>query len=100
MHPRNATGFEWDDGNRDELAQPHHPIQEWEAEEVFLNGPVWMPNRKRHSGDWKMVGRTDDGRALTLIANVNEKTGELRIITGWDATKADHTRYLSKRRGR
>lgn len=44
MHPRDAEGFEWNNGNREELAK--HRIAEWEAEEVFVNGPVWPRNKR------------------------------------------------------
>jgi uncharacterized DUF497 family protein len=98
MHPNDADGFEWDDGNESELAR--HQITFWEVEEVFLNNPIWAPNKKHRSGDWKMVGRTDSGRALTVIIRLQVAAGSLRAITGWDATKGEHTRYLEKMRGR
>ena len=46
-----AEGFEWDNANRLHLDQPHHPIWDWEAEEVFWNGPRWIRNKKDGSGD-------------------------------------------------
>lgn len=98
MHPRDAEGFEWDEGNSSELRQPHHPIEEWEAEQVFWNGPVWAPNKNEGSGDWKMIGYTDGGRALTLIVTTNPETRMLRVITGWACTKGERTRYLNQRR--
>lgn len=94
MHPRFAEGFEWDDGNSGELHQPHHPIEEWEAEQVFWNNPVWAPNKRAGSGRWKMIGYTDAGRALTLIVTMNLETRSLRVITGWDCTAGEKTRYL------
>lgn len=101
MHPAQAFGFEWDEDNEEHLAS--HGITPWEVEQVFLNGPVWVPNRKDRSGAWKMLGWTDGGRALTIILVVIEaaKTpGMLRAFTGWDATAGERTRYLRNRGGR
>lgn len=93
MHPRDTEGFDWDEGNERELAA--HRIKLWEAEEVFWSGPVWTKNKNEASGDWKMVGVTDSGRALTLIVVVKQNTSMLRVITGWDSTTGERTRYLS-----
>lgn len=92
MHPAPAVGFEWDDANEGHLAR--HGITAEEAEEIVLNGPVWMRNKKGMRGDWKAVGYTHGGSALTIIVSVNGDTGMLRIITGWPATQGDVTRYL------
>jgi uncharacterized DUF497 family protein len=94
MHPRDAEGFEWDEGNRRELAA--HGIKEWEAEQVFLNDPEWPKNKRRGSGDRFMVGYTNGGRALTLVVTLRKETRELRVITGWDCTAGECTRYLRK----
>jgi uncharacterized DUF497 family protein len=97
MHPKYSEGFEWDEWNTQELNQPHHPIREWEAEEVFWNRPVWARNKRAGSGDWLMIGWTDAGRPLTLVVTVNSVTRDLRVITGWDSTRGERTRYLDKR---
>jgi hypothetical protein len=93
MHPRNAEGLEWDEANESELAQPHHPIQPWEVEEVYWNRPVWAPKRKGRSGDWIMVGTTDGGRRLTLVVQVKSAVRQLRPITGWPSTPAELSKY-------
>jgi hypothetical protein len=93
MHPRNAEGLEWDEANESELAQPHHPIQPWEVEEVYWNRPVWAPNRKGRSGDWIMVGTTDGGRRLTIVVQVKSAVRLLRPITGWPSTPAELSKY-------
>jgi len=101
MHPSQAIGFEWDDANEAHLAD--HSIAPWEVEQVFLNAPVWAPDRKNRGGAWKMVGWTDGGRALAIIVELIEPDGTpamLRASTGWGATTADFTRYLSRRRRR
>ena len=100
MHPRHAAAFEWDDdrdpiGNIAELAA--HRIHPWEVEEVFFNDPTWVPNKHSGAGEWKMVGRTDGGRRLTVVVTVNRFTGDLRPITGWDSTTGERTRYPGRR---
>jgi uncharacterized DUF497 family protein len=94
MHPRDAEGFEWDDENAAHLSQPHHPISEDEAEDVFYNGPVWVPHRRKRER-WKMIGYTDGGRALTILVDVKVRTRQLRAFTGWECTPSERTRYLS-----
>jgi uncharacterized DUF497 family protein len=95
VHPSQARNIEWNEGNRQELADPAHPIEEWEVEEVFANGPIWARNRKRRTGDWKMIGRTNGGRRLTIVLEVKPPDTK-RPITGWDATKGERTRYDSE----
>ena len=87
MHPQDAECFEWDEGNEEELAG--HGISPWEVEEVFWGGPKWLPNKIGRSGDWKMVGRTEGNRALTIVVAVRETTRCLRPITGWTPTKGE-----------
>lgn len=90
--PRDAEAWEWDDRNEGELAA--HVIRLAEVEQVWANDPILLPNRKHRAGDWKMVGLTNGGRALTIILRYNEDRRTLRAITGWEATPADHARYL------
>ena len=94
MHPRDAEAFEWDDASTRELAA--HGIAQWEAEQVFWNGAVWPKNKRGRSGDRKMIGYTDAGRALTIIVVVKSHVRTLRFITGWGCTDSERTRYLSK----
>jgi uncharacterized DUF497 family protein len=93
MRPWEAEGFEWDEANESELADPRHPIQPWEVEQVFWNVPVWAPNRRGRSGDRIMVGRTDGGRRLTIVVQVKGATRQLRPITGWPSTQAELSKY-------
>ena len=94
MHPRDAEGFEWDDENINHLHQPHHPITEYEAEDVFYNGPVWVPHPRKRKR-WKMIGYTDEGRALTILVDVKARARLLRPFTGWDCKPGERSRYLS-----
>lgn|SRR5437763_5448211 len=100
--PEDAEAFDWDDddderGNTAHLAEsrPGRPgIRTWEAEEVFHNGCVFVPNKKNRSGDWKMIGRTDCGRALTLVLHYDAGRRRIRVITGWDTVEGERSRYL------
>jgi uncharacterized DUF497 family protein len=93
MRPWDAEGFEWDEANESELANPSHPIQSWEVEQVFWNRPVWAPNRRGRSGDYIMVGRTDGGRKLTIVVQVKRVTRHLRPITGWPSSQSELSKY-------
>ena len=93
MRPWDAEGFEWNEANESELANPRHPIQPWEVEEVFWNRPTWVPNEADKSGDYKMVGITNGGRQLTIVVEVKTVTRQLRAITGWKTTKGYQSRY-------
>jgi hypothetical protein len=65
VHPSEAEGFDWDDGNEDELARHH--ITPHEVEQVFDNEPTWGANKRLAAGKWLMVGRTNGGRVLTIV---------------------------------
>jgi len=95
VHPANAGGFEWDDGNERELAA--HGIAPWEVEEVFLNGSAWGRNKKAGSGDWKMDRWTDGGRALAIVVRVIAANETLRAIIGWSPDAEEIARYLRRR---
>jgi uncharacterized DUF497 family protein len=92
VHPRFAEDFDWDEGNEAELAR--HGVTQAEAEEAFLNTPVWYRNKKGRSGAWKYTGRTDAGRPITIVATWRESARRLRVITWWSATRGERTRYL------
>lgn len=97
MHPSKATGFEWDEGNENELA-PHH-IAADEVEQVFWQGrPLWARNKKGAAGDWLMVGLTLGGRLLTIVVQVNDEDATLRPVTGWEATAGQRKQYFAKGR--
>ena len=99
-NPEDAEAFEWDDdglerGNTAHLAR--HGVDQYEAEEVFYNGGRFAPNKRDASGDWLLVGRSDAGRVLTLVANYDDDRRVIRFITGWDSTSGERTRYLREK---
>ena len=91
MRPWDAEGFEWDEENEGELWD--HKIRPCEVEQVFWNRPVWVRNKKEGSGDYKMIGRTNGGRRLTIVVETKEVTRMLRPITGWESTRGELSRY-------
>lgn len=106
--PEYAEAFEWDpddddSGNTAHLAEsrPDRPgISADEAEQVFANGGVFLPNKKEGSGDWKLLGPTDGDRLLTLIVAYHDDRRVLRVFTGWDCTPGERTLYRRTGRGR
>jgi len=93
-HPSEAEWWSWDDGNESELAA--HSISAPEVEQVFNNGPLFVPNKKRRAGDWKMVGLTDGGRPLTVILRYDGNSASIRPITGWEPTAGERTKYFQQ----
>jgi uncharacterized DUF497 family protein len=69
--------YEFDEG---ELAR--HGVTIDEVVEVIWNG-FEVGRNKRYNGGYQLVGRTDGGRGLKLIAYEKSK-GLIRVITGWD----------------
>jgi hypothetical protein len=96
MKPWDAEVIEWDEGNLSELAA--HDISPSEVDELFLSRPQWAPNKKHRSGDHKMVGYTDAGRAITVVCSFDEIRASLRPITGWECDQEEQTKYLGGRK--
>jgi hypothetical protein len=93
--PASAAAWEWDDGNERELAS--HKITAMEVYEVWMGRPIWIPNKRHRSGDWKMLGRTAGGRRLSVVVRFYEDRAVLRAITGWDSTPGELARYFRGR---
>jgi uncharacterized DUF497 family protein len=66
--------------NEDELAG--HDVSVDEAIEVIWNRFDVRRNKGYHGG-YQLIGNTDAGRRLKLIAYEKAK-GLIRVITGWD----------------
>jgi uncharacterized DUF497 family protein len=94
MKPWDAEALDWDEGNESELAD--HGISQAEVEQLFDSGPRWVPNKKHRAGDWKMVGYTGSGRAITVVASWDDARAILRPVTGWDCTRGEKTKYLRR----
>jgi hypothetical protein len=96
VHPDEAEDLDFDDHNEAHLAR--HQISPTDILQVWLNGPVWAPNRRGSAGTWLMLGDTDGGRPLTIAVVCIEAKRWLRPITGWDSTDGELTRWRQGRR--
>lgn len=74
------TDFDDYDFERDKLGAHHVTFEE--AMECFFNSFEVRRNQSSHRDRYKLIGRTDGGRELTIIFQL--KPGNVvRIITGW-----------------
>lgn len=87
------SDFEWDEGNALHL-ELGHGIKPQEAEEVFVNKPIYRRTKKSH---YVAFGPTNDGRYLTLVFELKAK-GVVRSITGWDMKRVEIQFYKKHRR--
>ena len=80
--------FEWDEGNvlHFELG---HGIEPEEAEEVFVNKPLFRKTRKGHD---VAFGPTGAGRYLIVVFETKSK-GIVRPMTGWDMNRSEFQYY-------
>ncbi len=90
MHPDEATDLEFDEDNEAHLAR--HEITPIEVFQVWVDRPVFVPNKKNMAATWLMLGDTAGGRALTVAVLCVEPTRLLRPITGWESTAGELTR--------
>jgi|SRR5712691_11515643 len=93
-HPSQALVWEWREGDEDELHA--HRITPEEVYEIWANRPKFARNKRRRAGDWKMMGRTNGGRKLTVVVRYESDGRSLRPITGWGSTDGEITRYFKK----
>ena len=94
--PCHADHFEWDEHNMGHLGE--HDISPWEVEELYAGGPVWIKDKKTGQPDrYQMIGKTSDGRLLTVIVLCKHASRALRAITGWPATEGQKTHYRRRK---
>lgn len=90
MHPRWTVDLQIDEVNESHLAS--HAISSAEVVQVWLNAPLYVPNKKGRAATWLMLGDTAGGRGLTVAVLVLDPE-LLRPITGWDSTTGELTRW-------
>lgn len=93
MHPDDVDDLDFDDENMGHLAE--HAVTADEVTQVWMNGPVWLPNKKNRTADWLMLGRTNGGRALFVPVLVDEARSRLRPVGGRSCEKHEVLRWLS-----
>lgn len=95
LHPCDAEDLEFDEINEAHLAR--RGITATEVVQVWLNGPVYVPNKKGLTATWLMLGDTAGGRSLTVAVLTVETVRRLRPITGWNSTAGELTRWRPRR---
>jgi hypothetical protein len=60
---------------------------------VFVDEPIFVPNKKGLTAAWLMLGNTAGGRALTIAVHCLDMQRRLRPITGWNSTAGELTRW-------
>ena len=90
----NINGFEWDSGNDQKNVK--HGVAPAEAEQVFLNEPLIITPDVTHSGveqRYRALGRTNDGRQLTVIFTLRKIDTLLRVIFARDMHRKERAIY-------
>ncbi len=90
---RNATGFDWDDGNVDKNWEKHK-IRAFECEQVFFNRPVVVSDDERHSQDerrYYALGKTDTDRMLFLVLTMRKDL--IRVISARPMSRREREVY-------
>ena len=93
--PDAITGLQWDKGNERKSADKHG-VSRSEAEQVFFNEPLLMPQDDRHSGAeprFHALGRTDAGRLLHIAFTLRDGSGKIRVISARDMHRKERARY-------
>ena len=91
LHSRDAEDLDFDENNEAHLAR--RGITATEVVQVWLNQPVYVPNKKGLTATWLMLGDTTGGRALTVAVLTVEPVLGLRPITGWNSTAQELTTW-------
>lgn len=88
-----ATGFDWDDGNR-EKNWVRHQVTANEAEEVFFNLPLLLQDDPAHSAAevrFFVLGQTNTGRHLFISFTL--RGDKVRVISARDMSRKERATY-------
>ncbi len=80
---RQATGFDWDEGNS-RKSEHKHDVSQSEAEQVFFNQPLLVLEDSEHSqkeSRYHALGITDDERFLHITFTLRASGALIRIIS-------------------
>jgi hypothetical protein len=95
-----ALLFDWDESNRDHLAQ--HNVRQEEVEQAILGDPldIEMQIAEQSNGEERLlqIGETAKGRILQMLTTW--RGGKVRVISAWGAPKQLKTYYLAEMRRR
>jgi uncharacterized DUF497 family protein len=77
--PADAEFLEIDEGNEEHVTA--HGVSVMELQQVFGNGPRWVPNKKGRTATFLMVGRTNGERPIVAAVIYDEIRRVVRPIT-------------------
>jgi uncharacterized DUF497 family protein len=77
--PLGATGFDWDEGNREKCQR--HGVQLTDIEAMFGRPLSVLPDpaHSRNEERFKAIGRNEDGRHILIVFTLRERDGEVLI---------------------
>lgn len=88
--------FEWDKGNIDKNFKKHK-VTNKEAEQIFINRPVFVLKDDKHSNSEKrhmIWGKTDNQRQLTVFFTIRKD--RVRVISARSMNKKERREYEKK----
>lgn len=80
-----VVGFDWDAGNRGKNTR--HGVSPREAEELFFTEPLHItPGEARSASErrYRALGRTVEGRFLTILFTLRAEGALIRVISARD----------------
>ena len=89
--------FDWDDGNREHIAE--HNVSTDEAEYALVHNPLDIEVEFRE-GEERLVqvGATATGRILTVISILRGE--HIRVVTAFDASRTRRVKFEQSRQER
>ncbi len=93
-----TTGFDWDEGNS-RKSTDKHDVSQAEAEQVFLNEPLFVLEDARHSmrePRFHALGHTDIGRLLHITFTLRGGGKLIRIISARTMHRKEREIYDKK----
>jgi uncharacterized DUF497 family protein len=90
----NVEGFEWDEGNA--RKNEKHGVTQAEAEQVFLNDPLFITPDEKHSESerrYRALGKTASGRLLMVIFTSRQTGRLIRVISARDMNVRERRLY-------
>ncbi|MFA4917973.1 MAG: BrnT family toxin [Thermodesulfovibrionales bacterium] len=89
-----VEGFDWDTGNA--RKNDKHNVTQAEAEQVFLNEPLFITPDEKHSGSerrYRALGETAIGRQLTVIFTLRQAGALVRVISARNMNAKERKLY-------
>ena len=92
------VGCDWDDGNAHKSIDKHS-VSQPEAEQVFIDGKLFLSEDTRHSGSearYHALGQTLDRRRLHVTFTLRRNESFIRVISARDMNRKERERYEEK----